>query len=141
MGVGHGVQTKLTWVEVHIAFTFLNPFGHDHAEVKFFRMSIFFWLWGWQLKITAGLMLALIAWVQLSMGICKSKKKLYGKVILPKQVQMKKLKKRPLEYPPFVILIINLNFLSLTCIFICCGVQAFKLPKNTVLYSLLKISK
>jgi hypothetical protein len=41
---------------------------------------MFLWLWVWQLKITAGLLAVIFTWVQLSMGICKSKKRLKRKV-------------------------------------------------------------
>ena len=38
------------------------------------------WLVGWLLKVSQVLLLTVILWVQLSMGISKSKKKLTGKV-------------------------------------------------------------
>jgi hypothetical protein len=41
---------------------------------------MFLWLLGWLLRIATALAVALVVWVQLSMGICKSKKKLNGKV-------------------------------------------------------------
>jgi hypothetical protein len=41
---------------------------------------MFLWLLGWLLKFTVGLSVVFIVWVQISMGICKSKKRLDGKV-------------------------------------------------------------